>query len=262
LNFWFNDDMVIQLVEDDSGLYGNDDFSNTFTLSGEVVARIRTAIQNNYTDHVAIDHDFLVDGQTIFEESFFGSVLDSFTCVSALDFIAGPAVSRIKGSIKKATFATYKTSARTYQDTGKIFYKQFAHAVSDAKVFEYGFAEMVKVHGKKSLQAAVLSSISDEMTKGLLGAYLSEEDATILADNVDAITQCTTDTIADVYLGDKEQVAELYGTMQAVNNVMDTLSFCLSDVFSSEDASYAVEMDIMSSSLDWSDINFDTFRRG
>lgn len=161
INTFYTHGVDFRLQEADGGFEGKDDYSETLSVPKEKIARIRSMLDEDFSDFVQLDYTATVKGANLFQKQ---SILGFFAenlCINAVDFISGPwtgigrkLITTTAGSkFKKLALMKSGDIARLYKTIGKAYSeKKLTKQVFFKAVMTYQFCAGVKASLKKPAQ--------------------------------------------------------------------------------------------------------------
>ncbi|XP_057312630.1 uncharacterized protein LOC130654117 [Hydractinia symbiolongicarpus] len=121
INTFYKSGFEFWLQESDGGFEGKDDVSKKYTVSSDQLDQVRKAFKHGITENVKLDYTVVVHGANIFQENKWFGFIAKNLCISALDFVSGPAA-RIGRKVARKTILKSSKMARLYS-TVKSQYK-------------------------------------------------------------------------------------------------------------------------------------------
>ena len=225
INTFFGNGFSFRLEESDSGIEGEDDYSDPVHFKSYQLSDIRDAFDEGRVNYVQLSYAVTVKGANIFQEnSWFGFIADNL-CINVLDLISGPWTGK---TIGKALRFGSSEMAKLYR-TVKTQYK--AGSLTKKSLFKALLTYQAETGTKKAAIMAEREAMNKMVQQWAL-------DETELDKKLNEISTVLKDEGREL----KEEIAEYAGVMETVT---DTLEFCLSEVWPpSTNALYYVNITI------------------
>ena len=247
INTFFGQGFSFRLQEIDSGLEGDDDFSEPVYIAPHKLNAMREAFDNDVTDHIQLSYHVTVKGANIFQEVKLLGFLAENLCINVLDFIAGPWTGKALAVGKAIAFKS-NDIAKLYKAISKPFK---AGKLTKQTVYKAVLAYQLKAGAMASDKRPLKRKMTEYVKEWLLSKTTLDETINDINQQIDdAITGLKESAVyaaagedgVDLYQAINEEIAE---ASRFLASLTDSLEFCLSEILPpSKDALYIVDITV------------------